>query len=492
MDSIDTTDTGRGGSAVKRQLQLRALLAEYRTELLVGFVLLVVLGGWLSYGAYAAPPEETDQRLEDAWTATGTLSHEATVTELTAVYANGTVLEDEPLYYTSIAPELDGEFTGGYEADSARNVDVDVSVDLAYRAVEPGDGDGTVYWSQRESLASVSEANVDPDERVTAAFTVDVTEVAAAIDEIEADLGASPGETEIVLEIEREIEGEIDGDYRTAADQYRVPIEYSGSTYAVDDAGAGAYDESHDEEYETVTSTAPVGPVRSVGGPLLLVVGLGGVIGLVVASRRLSDPSPAEREWLTYQEDRERFDEVITTARLPVSELEFGEGESDGEKSANEDEAGEEDGKPTAEYATVDTLADLAGFGIDVGTGIVFDRRTERYVVRHEGTAYVYDPPTLESVLEDDGADDTEFRFFQSAGALRSGGETVDEADFGDRLDELRSVVDSWLEHVGVGPDSERGPDEDTRTAESSDREETDDSSVESSDSERDEEVELF
>ncbi|APW97414.1 hypothetical protein CHINAEXTREME_06350 [Halobiforma lacisalsi AJ5] len=417
-DTDDATPT----EGTARRLKFRALLAEYRTALIVVAVALVLIGAWVTYGAYAAPDEKTEQRLEPAWTATGELSHGATVTESTPVHANGTVLENEPLYYTAITPELEGEFVGGYEADSARNVEVNVTIDLVYRAVDPETE--TVYWSQREELASASEPDVAPGEDVTAAFAVDVPEVAAEIDEIESDLGASPGTTEIYLAIDREIEGEIEGEYRAASDGYAVDIEYDGSTYSVDDEVG--YQEDHGEEYETVVVPATVGPTRTVGGPLLLVLGSVGLAGLALASWQYPEPTPTEREWLAYHEDRERFAAVVTRVRLPPSELEFdsartgesGDGAAD-DPDPNPDsgfefvERGADDHRsagdePAPGYATVESLAELAQLGIDVGAAVVFDRRSERYLVRNRGTTYVFEPPSLEAVGSDVGSEGKE------------------------------------------------------------------------------------
>lgn len=364
------TGTGDGTDAdgdVERRLKVRAFVSQYRTGLAIAFVLVLVLGGWVSYGTYVDPATKTERRVEHRWTAMGTFSHGATVTESTAVHDAGTDLENEPLYYTAATPEIDGAFHGGYEADRGENVTVDLAVDLRYRAVG---SDGTVYWSDRERLASTSESDVAAGELVPATFTLNVSEVTARIAEIEADLGPSPGETEIALELNREIEGAIDGEYRTASDRFTVDVEPEGAAYRFEEQTA-SYDDPK-EETETVTVPASYGPARTVGGPLALLVGLGGLVGLRLATDRLPELTPAERAWLAYREDRSQFDEVITTAELPPAALE-------------------------TECAAVGSLADLAAFGIDVGAAVVFDRRTATYVVRHDGVAYVFEPPTLET-----------------------------------------------------------------------------------------------
>ncbi|RKD95824.1 DUF5305 domain-containing protein [Halopiger aswanensis] len=372
-------------ATTERRLRLRALFATYGPLLLVGFVLVAAFGGWMTYGAFADSGTETDQRLEHRWTATGSFAHSATVPESTAIYDAGTVLENEPLYYTSVTPTVDGEFVGGYDADAGENVSVDLTVDVRYRAVAPEED--VVYWSERERLAAASEDDVAPDDAVAVPFSLNVSAVDARIAEIESDLGASLGETEIAIEVHREIEGTIDGEHRTASDRFRIPVAHDGATYQIEAA------ETYDEQYETYETVAVAGdesdpPLAGLG---LLGLGLVGTLAAGIATARVPEPTAAEREWLDYRDDRAQFEEVVASIALPESELE-------------------------GERARVDTLADLAEFGIDVDEPIVFDRRTRQYVVRHEGVVYTFEPPALEAETGATAADadvesDAEFVF---------------------------------------------------------------------------------
>ncbi|MDF9744686.1 DUF5305 domain-containing protein [Natrinema salsiterrestre] len=367
------TETDAGTVDDERRLRSRVLLAEYRTAIIVALVVLVALGGWVSYGAYATPGEETSRQRTTAWTATGDVSHAATVTEPNTIYDEGTRLENDPLYYTAISPTVDGEFVAGYDARTSDDVQVGLTVDLVYRSVG---SDNTTHWSERERLASTREANVQPGENVTAAFSVNVSEITARVDEIESDLEASRGDTEIELVLEREIDGTIAGERRSTADSYRLTIDADSGTYEIEDGES--YDETH-EEYETETVPASVSPIRSVGGPLLVVLGIGGLAGLGYVSRRVPTPTTAEREWLAYRDDRAEFEGVITTMRLPDAALEGPRGE-------------------------LETLSALAEFGIDVGSAIVFDPERDLYVVRGDGMVSVFEPPAKPPAAE--AADD--------------------------------------------------------------------------------------
>ncbi len=357
---------------LERRLRLRKLFVAYRRHLLVAFVLVILLGGWLSYTAYAAPATETDEQLEHRWTATGGFSHEATVAESTSLYDAGDVLEDQPLYYTSITPELEGEFVGGYHAETGDDVEVTLEVDLYYRSVDASEE--TVYWSERESLAATSETGVEPGELVAAPFTLNVSALDDRIDDIESELGASPGETKRGLEVTREVTGMIDGEHRTASDQYQIPITDAGSAYDIDDAES--YDEP-DETTEMVTVPASEGDNRSTLGLVFVALGLLGAVGTWIGDSRVQKPTPDENEWLTYRSDRAEFEDMITAAELPPSALE-------------------------GEHAYVESLAALTALGIDSGEPVRFDQRSGQYVVTHDGLCYIFEPPVLTSDSADE------------------------------------------------------------------------------------------
>ncbi|ELZ20151.1 hypothetical protein C477_07026 [Haloterrigena salina JCM 13891] len=358
LTDADGDETGR-----ERRLRLRALFAEYRTVLLIAFVVLIGLGAWLSYGAYATSETATEQQPGHRWTATGEFSHGAVVTESNPVHPDGTRLENESLYYEGIAPTVDGEFVGGYDAGGGEDVRVSVAVDLVYRSVDPN-GDG-VYWSRREELESATATDVAPGEGVTASFAVNVTAVRESIAEIEREVGTGPGETEIVLDLERTVDGRIDGERRSANHSYEVPITTDGKAYRLE--ADGSYDEPR-EEYESVEVPVSAGPLRSVGGPLLLGLGAVGIGAVAVVTRRFPELTETEREWLAYRADRSEFEEVITTVSLPASEL-------------------------AEPRATVDSLAALARLGIDLEAAVLFDSDENRYVVRGDGVRYVFEPP---------------------------------------------------------------------------------------------------
>ncbi|AGB15184.1 hypothetical protein Halru_0551 [Halovivax ruber XH-70] len=346
-------------SSDDRRLRLRAVLAEYRPILIVALLATAAMGGWLCYGAYAAQPETTEVRTDEAWSLSGELHHSAEVVDSTTLYAAGTVLEDRPRYFTAVTPTADGEYAVTYEAHDG-TADVDVSIDRYVQAVEGN----TVYWESAEPVASTTQTDVEPGETVTVDLDVPVADVVDRIETIQAELGARPGETSVFLQATVSVEGSIAGAERSTSETHRIPVTIDGGTYGFDD-------ETITEPYrdaETVTVSDSAGPIESVGGPLLLLAGLGGLGGVAVATRRYHAPTTAEREWLDYCADVDEHGELVTPASLPAAVTD----------------------RPRA---SVESLAHLAQLAIDLRTGLHYDPLERTYLVVDDEILYSYDPP---------------------------------------------------------------------------------------------------
>ncbi|OIB58579.1 hypothetical protein BBD46_08460 [Natrialba sp. SSL1] len=396
------------------------MLWEYRVVLYLLAVAVLGVGIWVSYGAYAAPGTETEQQVVTDWTATGDVSHAAVVTEPTTVHDEGTELTDEPLYYTAVTPTATGAVTAGYDLapeTTADDVAVTVTVDLVYQETtgesqqsgEPSaTGDSTVYWTEREQLTSVSESDVGSDDDVTASFELNVTDAQTTLESIRDEVGATPGEAELVLAFEREIEGTFDGTSQVVVDHYQVPISVAtdGSTYQFEtDAAGDAYTERHDE-HEAVTVPVDPSPTQALGGPLLVVFGLAGLGGTALASRRFPELTPADRTRLEYLDARAEFDPMTTRVVLPESAV-------------------------TEPTASVQSLAALAELALDLESPLVFDERTARYLVRGTDVVYVFEPPSagVPAVDGDRGRERTQNREQDQASQERDHTQTQDEGE---------------------------------------------------------------
>lgn len=358
-----------------QRLRVRRLLASYRW-LVIGICLLAVVGGaWVTYGTYVDPGEETHQQLEDSWTTTGVLTHSAVVEAENTVYPVGSRLSNQPLYYTRLSPTLEGEFDAGYRGTTGDDVSVDLEVTLRWESSD----DEHTYWRETETLATASESGLDPDESATAAFEFNVSEIENRMDAIESDLGASPGDRQVILEIEREIEGTVDGTQRSTTETTTIDVDLDGNTYSLTEDGS--FGETY-EQYETVTQTRTYGLERRAGGPLLALVGLVGAIGLTVVPPSRYELSPAEAEWLAYRETLEEQGSLVTRTRLPAD---------DATEPTPGDDTTEMGRKQQAPLESLEAAIQLA---IDLEAPILEDVDRDRYVVLTDDLWYVYEPPS--------------------------------------------------------------------------------------------------
>lgn len=390
------------------RLRLRAVLHAQFAAILAVCLLVAAVGGGVAYTTHVDPGTETETRTVSSLTVESEYVHAAEVTEPNSVFATGTVLDDRNTYFTRIAPVLDVDAETTYQAASASDVDVRLESVLVIRNVGE---EGTVYWSERETLANETVSDVAPGETAGASFALNSSAVDATATSIEEELGASPGETEMVVTTDVAIDGTIDGEATSYSRTIELPIDHGGDTYTVNDPGVQS---DSPDRTEQVTVEQSYGPLRAIGGPLLLVIGLIGAGGLGYA-RRGDDLAltPAEREYLAYRDDRSEFAEWITQIRLPASVHE-------------------------REAATAGSLRDLVDFAIDSDTGVIEDPQTGAFHAVTPDLVYTYRPPSPEGVTEaepdeldgggDTAADDLDAGDPDAADADGSDGDGLDTA----------------------------------------------------------------
>jgi len=157
------------------------------------------------------------------------------------------------------------------------------------------------------------------------------------------------------------------------------------------------------------------------------------------AARSIFALTPAEREYLSYRDDRSEFAEWITAIRLPESVHK----------------------RPEAEASS---LRDLVDFAIDNDTGVVEDPGTGAYHAVTDEFVYTYAPPTL-AVEGGDGNEETE-------GETTAGVAGDDEAIDTDETADVSAATDD--DGAWVGADVNSAQTSDGRGSEAADSEPSD------------------
>lgn len=359
------TDPDSDPAVDERRLRLRAFLAAHSGEVALALVVAALVGGWLAGTAYVAPGTTTEERVTGSWERTSTFTHAATVTGSPGPFEPGQRLSNRSVYFSRASPVLDVTYRTGYAASDGGALDATVRLRLVRRAVAD---DGRTLWRTSRVLARQNATDLPPDGRVAVPASVNVSAVADRMDELVAALGASPGETEVVLRADVRLAGRVNGRAVTRSFDHEVGLAVAGETYRV--TGQPRSSATH-EATTTVATERSYGPPRRVGGPLLLGVGLVGLVGLAVARVRGElELTAAERDWLAYRDDRSTFDEWIHAVELPPEAREL-------------------------PRARATSLADLVDLAIDVDATVLAAPDGRTYHVVHDGYLYAYVAPPV-------------------------------------------------------------------------------------------------
>ncbi|MBV0924103.1 DUF5305 domain-containing protein [Halomicroarcula limicola] len=370
-DRTNETDT--------RGRRLRATLADNYALALTALLLVAALGGAVTYATHLDGETRTETRQVASWQSSGEFTHQATVVNDTEAFAAGTVLRNRSVYYQRLTPRLNGSFVYTYAASDGGNLTVETTVTLVMRSVEEtGEGNETVYWRVERPLNEVRTSSLEPGERAVAPFSVNATAAAAEAARIDGEMGGTPGQTEVAVVARVERSGTRNGRPVEASDASRLAIASGDGVYRVSESGAMTDSGGQTEEIEV---PAEYGPLRTAGGPLLLLLGGVGALGLVSARRsgRLT-VTDAERRWLAYRSTRREFDDWITTGRVPS----------------------EAEGPPVV---AVDSLSGLVDVAIDTDERVIEDRRRGACLVLGEGQWYRYDRPAAPTGVRSENGD---------------------------------------------------------------------------------------
>jgi hypothetical protein len=354
-------------------LRLRAALGRQYAVVVVALVVLALVGGFATYTAHVDPGTTTEERVVATWESSGSFDHAATVSRSNPLFPVGSELRDRAAYFTPIAPEVNGTYTFDYRATDGGELTTAVDVELVTRSVLEGDGttdsDGegvSVLWKTTRTLGETDGERLQPGASVRVPFSFNVSAVRAARDRIETQLGGGSGEVETFVRATVDVTGTVNGEAVDTRQVHTLPVTLDRRTYRFGPASASS---QQGETTRTVTVTREYGPLRSVGGPLLLLLSVGGLAwGVLARSRNRLELTAAEREWLAYREDRSEFDEWITSVTLPSEAFDRPE-------------------------ARASSLADLVDFAIDTDSGVVESPDGGEYYVLHDGYLYRYTAP---------------------------------------------------------------------------------------------------
>jgi hypothetical protein len=343
--------------------QLRMMLSDAFGTVVVVLVILTLLGGWFTYTTHVTSATHSEERVVAAWESNGTFDHSATVTNGSEAFPAGTTLSNQSVYFTSIVPVLNGSFTYTYDAATG-DITSNTTLLLVLHSVEETRGENaTEYWRITRTLDTQQTDSLTPGEPQRVVFSVDMNATQQRADQIEEEIGGSPGTVEASIVARTTINGTIENISVSRTQRYELPIEFSDGRYAVRDTD-NLTDRSEVTRQVAVPTTH--GPLRSTGSVFLFLFPLWTLIGLASARwQGVLDVDENERARLETQAASTEFDEWITTARLPDTVLDV-------------------------PHIQVDSLEGLVDVAIDTNQRVIEDPDRKKYFVLGDHACYTF------------------------------------------------------------------------------------------------------
>ena len=350
-------------------LRVRRVVSDWFPVVVAGLLLLTLLAGVGTYGAYASTEYESEEVVVSSLNESTDFEHSALVRNGSTIWTEGETVRDRPLYYMRLMPILDANYTYAYDLSDAegekRDVTARTEAQLVIRALNE---DGETLWRDARPLASETSRSLAPGESHDVSLAVNATRVARRISQVESDLGARTGDVQVIVRTRTAVNASVAGQSLSREHTSELPLVVRPPTYRVDAEQTVATG----TPLRTDTLREPVGAplLTAVGAPVGLVVGLAALGLLAYASRRdLIELSEAERERCLVAERRKEFDDWITRGELPGID----------------------------QYQTVVKVSSLSGLvdlAIDTNNRVIEDDGAF-YVLRgREDVAYVYAPST--------------------------------------------------------------------------------------------------
>lgn len=356
-----------------RHRRVQAALAAQFTRLVAVGVVLILLGAGLTYTAVTAERTTTEQRPGPTATYTGEFTHHATVEQPNPVFPVGRTLSNRSVYFTRLAPTLNGTFTYRYTAAETGNLSVDATLVLVFESVEArSDGSTIDYWEERRRLDQETRP-LAPGESIRLTFARNITRLATESRRLDRAVGPTPGRLRSRLVATVNATGTVNGRSVARTGQYSLGVSSDDGIYRVTDPGSVT---NTTNQSRRVTVSQSPGRLRMFGGIALGLMGLAGLAGLGIGRHRdLIGLDETAQAFLEYQAERDEFDDWITRAELPADVF-------------------------AGPVVAVGSLAGLVDIAIDSDRRVI-QNDDDEFVVVGDDLVYRYTPPPKPAQADD-------------------------------------------------------------------------------------------
>ena len=358
--SKQSPDESNGQEESVSIIRIRHTLAENAAVVILLFLIIAAVGGYLTYTTHVEPGVAEEQRTVSTWSRTATFAHGATVTGENPVYDVGRRLSEQRAYFPRIQRVVSGEYDVSYDASSGGSTEVQTELQLLVQ----GRSDQTVLWGSSSALSETTVTDVTPGATTTVEYQFNINQTRLQIEQVEETFGDVPGEPVVIVRANTQITGEVNG--RVIDKQYTDNLRLipEGDAFRVSDPGELT---NSTTRTQTIQVQREYSALRRIGGPAL--TGSGVIFALsfgFARYRRLIAPTDDELDAVS----RDVYDEWLSHGTLPDSI--------------------DPDGSDIVE---LQTLVDLVDVAADTGGRVLYDPTQDCYTTPGQQYNYVCWPP---------------------------------------------------------------------------------------------------
>lgn len=330
---------------------------KYWFLLLVALVIAFSVVSVYTYQELNTPNYLTERKSLELYTLKGWYDHTATVEKENPLWPRGTELQNQPLYFSAIAPSLDGKFH--FQINSPSSIDVLVNYQL--KRVLSSSKEETVYWSKEETI-STGTKKLGRERELQIPFVLNITEIKKEIAEIKDGLDFYGGNIALKVIALVDYQGEIGGQKINQEKEFLLLINPHSSYYEV--SGKPFEQIVKEEVVQRVAvshSNLEKATLITLPGILFLAI-----IGLAVTKLKYRPLTKEEIERLNKEKEYQKFREQISLGECPP--------ELEKEKRV----------------IKLKSLKDLVEIAIDMDKRVICDRERDRCFVVDGDILYLY------------------------------------------------------------------------------------------------------
>ncbi|MDI6886263.1 MAG: DUF5305 family protein [archaeon] len=198
--------------------------------ILVIFIVALCLSSLYTYAVFGIPHYETRAESESvtlyqykAW-----YEHSVEVEQGNPLWPVGWTLSNQPVYFSTLSPNLNGSFNFQINAPSSS----DISANYLTKLVLSSSSKNTTYWRKENTLSS-GRMDLRGSDKLQNYISLNISEIMKEIKTIQDSLDFSGGITNVEVITTVRYNGEVGGERVDEQKDFSLPIKISGSIYEV-------------------------------------------------------------------------------------------------------------------------------------------------------------------------------------------------------------------------------------------------------------------